>query len=293
MYHRVREPGVDPWGLGVSPRHFADHLEMLRRCFRPVDLGALPGRPARRHGRLPVAITFDDGYLDNLENALPALAGAGIPATFFVAGAGEREEFWWDELDRLLVAPGSGDDDAPVEPGWQARMGPRSDRERAYLEFWSRLSGMSSGTRASEVERFRAHLGVQDEPPRHPRLAPDDIAALGRHPLATVGAHTLSHSRLISLDPETQHREVAGSRAALEGICGAPVERFSYPFGGEADYGAEAVATVRAAGFRLACCSGRGPVQPGSDRLQLPRVNVPDIDAGALESRLTQIAGRA
>lgn len=310
LYHRVREPALDPWGLCVDPRRFAEHLELLQRRFRPLDLGLLLSEPVRRHGRVPVAITFDDGYRDNLEVALPILESTDVPATFFVAGSGEQDEFWWDELDRLLVVPDlptsirlerkaeeftvtlEHADDSPIDLGWRARQGPRTPRERAYLALWEDLSRMAPGARASTIARVRALIGADGDAPRHPRLAPDEIASLAAHELATVGAHTLSHSRLSALSADAQLWEVAGSRASLESITGRPVERFSYPFGGSDDYGTEAVVAVRAAGFALACRTGRGAVGPAPDRWQLPRVNVPDIDAEGLERRLTDIVGR-
>ena len=75
MYHRVHEATSDPWGLCVSPRHFNEQMEYLRRNFTLLNLGDLSALLAA--GRLPeraVAVTFDDGYADNLWNAKPILA---------------------------------------------------------------------------------------------------------------------------------------------------------------------------------------------------------------------------
>jgi len=139
-YHRVAETPTDPQFLCVSPRHFAEQLQVLRRRRRPMRL--LDFASSLREGVAPddaVVITFDDGYADNLHNAAPLLAAHDVPATVFVApqesetaarredsapaisrcdtdgtgrcrsGVGEScpGEFWWDELDRLLLQPGS------------------------------------------------------------------------------------------------------------------------------------------------------------------------------------------
>ncbi len=109
MYHRVAEVDSDPWGLCVSPRHFSEQLEVLTeygtslglsRFIHALNRGRLPPRP--------IVVTFDDGYMDNLSDAAPLLERYEVPATIFlVSGAmGRRREFWWDELERVLLQPG-------------------------------------------------------------------------------------------------------------------------------------------------------------------------------------------
>src|SRR5215217_830545 len=108
LYHRITELPLDPWLISVSPCHFAEHLEILQQYNRPVRLQQVS--EALRQKELPdrsVVITFDDGYADNLYNAKPALERYNVPATFFLTTGyiGHKREFWWDELDRLLLQP--------------------------------------------------------------------------------------------------------------------------------------------------------------------------------------------
>jgi len=105
MYHRIANEAVDPWRLAVSPARFEEQLKVLRRTRHPLTLVDFVRR--FKDGSLPahaVALTFDDGYADNLLAAKPRLAAADVPATVFLAtGYIDRpEEFWWDELARLL-----------------------------------------------------------------------------------------------------------------------------------------------------------------------------------------------
>ena len=109
MYHRVAEVDSDPWGLCVSPRHFSEQLEVLTEYGTPLGLSRFI--QALNRGRLPprpIVVTFDDGYIDNLSHATPLLERYEVPATIFlVSGAmGRRREFWWDELERVLLQPG-------------------------------------------------------------------------------------------------------------------------------------------------------------------------------------------
>jgi peptidoglycan/xylan/chitin deacetylase (PgdA/CDA1 family) len=110
MYHAVAEGCTDPWSLCVSPQRFARQLEVLRKHAQPTRLQQLV---AAFHGgeisRRAVIVTFDDGYADNLFSAKPLLESFDIPATVFLTAGyiGDSREFWWDELDKLLLQPGT------------------------------------------------------------------------------------------------------------------------------------------------------------------------------------------
>ena len=110
LYHRVAELASDPQCLAVSPARFADHLDVIRRHGLPVSLADLVDRSQRE--AVPagaVAVTFDDGYADNLTTALPLLAAADVPATVMVSTLplAHGREFWWDELERRLLGAGT------------------------------------------------------------------------------------------------------------------------------------------------------------------------------------------
>ncbi|MGB7043843.1 MAG: polysaccharide deacetylase family protein [Methylocella sp.] len=109
MYHRIGEFQSDPRGLAVSPRHFAEHLEVLRKHSQPQPLAQMVN--AIQHQVLPwvkaLAVTFDGGYADNFYNAAPLLNRYDVPATVFLTCGyiGGTGEFWWDALERILLGP--------------------------------------------------------------------------------------------------------------------------------------------------------------------------------------------
>jgi peptidoglycan/xylan/chitin deacetylase (PgdA/CDA1 family) len=109
MYHRVSTTWHDPWTLNVSPENFAEQLEVIVRTRHVMSLREFFQR--FRSNTLPrgaVAITFDDGYADNLHVAAPILKRFDVPATLFITtGYLDRPEFWWDELGRLLLLSSS------------------------------------------------------------------------------------------------------------------------------------------------------------------------------------------
>lgn len=94
MYHRVADVGADPWSIAVSPANFAEHLQVLRRHCEPLPLGKMAD--LLRERRLPpraVGLSFDDGYADNLHNALPILEKYDAKATIYMVV--DRHERDW------------------------------------------------------------------------------------------------------------------------------------------------------------------------------------------------------
>src|SRR5262245_13457331 len=108
MYHRVAELPLDPWGLAVSPGHFAEHLQVLHKHGQPLALSRAVARlQEHRLRRGTLVVTFDDGYSDNLYLARPLLERYDVPATVFLVTGyiGGDREFWWDELENILLQP--------------------------------------------------------------------------------------------------------------------------------------------------------------------------------------------
>ena len=167
-YHRIALPQTDPWSISVSPRNFADQIQALQQSRRIVSLQQLVN-DLEQH-RLTddaVAITFDDGYSDNFHTAEPLLERFSAPATFFLAtGYIGRQEFWWDELERLVLRAVDlspemlrknfslelddvGADERSglgqrVRVAWRYLRGPRHDqRMRLLLAIWRRLRPLS------------------------------------------------------------------------------------------------------------------------------------------------------
>jgi len=306
MYHRVVELPSDPQLLGVTPGHFAEHLDVLRRCAHPVSLERL--LEGLRGGRVPgraVAITLDDGYADNLFNAKPLLEQYDVPATVFVAAGqlGIPREFWWDELDRLLLQPGrlpghlrlvcSGRmhqwaleeaavyDDAAFEHNrtWHfERPDEPGPRQRVSGPLYHLLHGMPAADRQSLLDQLRLWAGASVEGrPSHRMLTVDEVSRLcpGPGELITIGAHTMTHPALASLPTSEQRCEIQRSKAVLEEVLRSRVAGFAYPHGSGTP---ETIAMVREAGFEYACSSEPDSVWANSARFWLPRVVVRDCD---------------
>ena len=305
LYHRVAELASNPQGLAVSPARFADHLDVLREHGAPMPLEALVH--GAREAPLPpgaVAVTFDDGYADNLHDAAPLLQRAGVPATIFVSTGtldGPRE-FWWEELERVLLGPGTlpqrlrlsiGGDvaewdlagaleftvrDCAQHASWTVdRPDDPTPRHRAYRDLCRDLRRVAGDLRARALDELWAQAGTaRVARDTHRALTAAEVHALAGLERITIGSHTASHPSLPSLGPEAQRDEIGGARARLEAITGAPVTSFAYPFGGSADRSAATAKIVRDEGITIACTTQPGTVRPGTSPHAVPRVIVRD-----------------
>ena len=101
-YHRVTREQDE---LAVPPEVFRAQMEVLGEIARPLSLDDVPAVLAGPVDELHVCVTLDDGYHDNLTNAVPVLRELGIPATIFVPTAvidGSARLYWYDEQPRVL-----------------------------------------------------------------------------------------------------------------------------------------------------------------------------------------------
>jgi len=307
MYHRVATPTVDPWGLSVRPEHFRQHVVMLRERRTPLALSDFVAR--LRAGTLPdnaVAVTFDDGYVDNLREARPHLVAANVPATVFltVGAVGQAREFWWDEVARGILGRrealycevalngsacrlqfgAASDDELRENSWWRAWQEPRTSRQRMYLEFWRRLRDAGAAARDDAMERFRKASDLVAPAPSDLPMTASDVAQLTRDGLIQIGGHTVTHPVLTLLGPEERRREIVEGKRRCEDLVNGPVAGFAYPHGAEDEACRNA---VRENGFAWACSTVSEPVHQSCDVYALPRVFVQDWDAPTFKAALT------
>jgi peptidoglycan/xylan/chitin deacetylase (PgdA/CDA1 family) len=310
MYHRIADEAIDPWALAVSPIHFEQQLDVLRRTRYPLSLGDFVRRLLA--GTLPpnaVVVTFDDGYVDNLLAGKPRLAAADIPATEFLPTGylGRAGEVWSDELVRLVLGSNSSSNLEIVIQGkvtrfelsedaggrsngsWRAELiPPRTRREAAYLAICRALLPLNDEDRISAVSSLRAASpGKQDSKDSSRAMTHDEVRALAADGLVEIGAHTVTHPLMVELDAATCWNEISQSKVACEELTGTPVAAFAYPYGA---FDSKVRAAVGEAGFSCACAGNFSAVETASDVLALPRMQVRDWDGDRFQRALHEIS---
>ena len=283
-YHRVAEGVEDPFYLCVSPDHFAAHLEEISRAREPSTLAdvSVPSRRPR------VVVTFDDGYRDNLANALPIAEAKGVPITVFVTSGilGNHHGLWWDRLGTLLRSrpPQVREIDLPAG-GRSIRLPVGSSGIREDLDSVRRHL---LPLRVTEIERALDSVSEQwqvgsDPPPDAGTLTREDLLQLAASDTVTIGAHTVDHVRLRGRPAREQQDTISGSKTELEQSIGRAVPHFAYPFGRRDDFDDRSVDAVRSAEFDTACTTIPGTARSSTDPYRLPRRLV--MDWGRLRFR--------
>ena len=298
-YHRISSSPGALEAVCVSPENFAEHLRELRKRTHPIHLSKLVQH--LKDGSLPakcVAITFDDGYTDNLYTAKPLLEKYEIPATVFICTGYIGKEFWWDELERLVIGSHTDLHSLHLQAGaksfeWhKATMNSQDGQPALRKEFCRSLYrfllslDIEDQNQAIGVIRSWSEVSV-------PRNSTSTLRAMDREELLRLvdgglielGAHTVHHPMLPQLSFERQKEEIQSSKRDLEAILGEKIAGFSYP-NGRATVGAKRL--VREIGFTYACTSLHDVVRSGSDLYELTRFWQQDVDGNRFVKRLNR-----
>jgi peptidoglycan/xylan/chitin deacetylase (PgdA/CDA1 family) len=274
LFHRVL-PAPDPMLPGLPDAARFDRIcGWMSRWFNVLPLDTAVKR--LREGTLPAraaAITFDDGYADNHDVALPILLRHGLSATFFVTtGFLDGGRMWNDTvIECVRLSPESrlnlkclgidGIEELDIDD-WAKKRTAMGRLLRAIKY----LSPQERDTAVRQIaESSRASL------PRGQMMHSAQVRAL-RDGGMQVGAHTLTHPILAGLSRDQARAEILGSKQVLEELLSEPVLSFAYPNGKpDVDYTAETVQLAHEAGFDLAVSTAWGAADQTVDVMQVPR----------------------
>ena len=265
MLHHVR-----PWAprgfapnrlLEVEPAFLDAALTRIKALgYDLVSMDEAVARIGAPMARPFVAPTFDDGYVDTATHALPILEKHGAPFTLYVTtGFAERTaRLWWVELEeaireRDMIALDVG--------GRRLSLPARSAEEKrtAFSALYWMLRAGPEERLLADIATLAAQAGLEPASiPARLCLDWDSTAALARHPLCTIGVHTLTHPMLAKHDDGFVRHELSESRRLIEMRTGLPARHFAYPVGDPTSAGPREHAIAAALGFASAVTTRPG-----------------------------------
>ncbi len=281
VYHRINDTTYDFNRITVKPLCFEEHLRYLKENFEILSVCDILKYDGTRNA---VAVTFDDGYKDFYDIALPLLKKYDFPATVFIStqNIGEIKEFWMTELLRLLYFSKEYEEELELNIfGQDIRLPVSNINQRTEAYAFLRNVFMRSGRKRKEdiLDSIRRQLktdahGRKEYLPLHE----EEIRYLAQEKLVDIGAHTVSHPSLARLGREEMQAEVQESMEVLTKLTGKKIKMFAYPFGGTGDHNDVTKDILMDNEIEYAFTVENRMISDGEDTFCIPRAYVYDLD---------------
>jgi peptidoglycan/xylan/chitin deacetylase (PgdA/CDA1 family) len=265
--------------LQITPDFLDEVVREVRR--QGYDTVTMSEARARMNGEVRatrpfVSFTFDDGYRDNRDHALPVMKRHGVPMTVYVASdfADHRGYLWWAVLERVVAHRRF----IAVELAGKLetfRCASDADRQAAYDRIYWHLRTMPETEARALVARLATEAGIDPlEPCRELAMTWDEVREFATDPLVTIGAHTMSHMALAKLSASAAHAEIVGSIKRTEHELGRPCRHFCYPYGGADSAGQREFDIVARLGLETGVTTRKGVLGSKSSLFALPRLSL-------------------
>ena len=279
-YHSVSDvPDYAAPSIQVGCKDFERQIIHLKEHYNVVPLATI-AKAMETDWDLPdrtVAITFDDGYANNIENALPILKKHGVPASLYVTVSPvlEGAPFWVGRLERATRRTTTYKNLAETLNARRSLKN-QSDAFGKAAAFINKRSGQERRSAIEQIEHALIEDGAQLDP------SPDNFMATREQLQAWVeagmeiGAHSLTHPILTSLDDEEARCELESSKNLLEQALGVEISSLAYPNGPGmvSNVDERIVNLAKNIGYKYAVTSKRGAVNTRSSVLAIPRIAV-------------------
>lgn len=232
-----------------------------------------------QHGGDPFAVfTFDDGYRDNYELALPVMQAEGAPMTVYVPtsfmeGTGQ---LWWLALERIIASSHAMDITLRGEP-YIASCESEEDKWEVYNNIYWAMREMSEDDQRSYIEKMAEDHGYDLKRLCNSEcMTWDEFDDFAEEKGVHIGAHTVNHYAIARLDEERALYEMREGRRILEERLNRPINHFSFPYGAPSAAGLRDFGLAEKLGFATAVTTRPGVLfaEHSKHMMALPRVSL-------------------
>lgn len=265
----------------ISSTTLERHLELLGRWYTFVPLNVFVSRHIEGKSTAGLmAITFDDGFAEEVENGSALAIARGWPMTFYLPTrfVTSGQPYWFNEIGPLLKKAPQGRyrvDDLSFY------LGDGKSRVRAMNQVEKHLLQSQVYRPAFQIQSFMEKLrealfGPVGRPSnvQFPKpISPNRVKDLSQHEVISFETHSVNHPFLSFLSPQEIREEMETSRREVEEMTGRRVLHFCYPYGTEKAIGPQAPEIARSL-FQSATTTVSGRCRPGTDRAMLPRISL-------------------
>ncbi|MQA87852.1 MAG: polysaccharide deacetylase family protein [Streptosporangiales bacterium] len=271
-WHNVDPTPCFPARPGTGRRGLARQLAFCRRYANvlPLEVGVQALREGRPLPPRAVALTFDDGYRDNLAHAVPLLARLGLPATFFLVPGllSGTAPPWWEVATWTVLRARAG---SVTFAGRSYALRTPVERTGAARRITEVLKRRTARGRRTALAELADRCAAQGRPPGAELFLDWESAKdLVRHGFA-VGSHSMEHNILALEDAENQRDDLVRSRYELEDRLQVPVDHLAYPNGKPGDCDEATFAAAASAGYAAGFTTMGGRNIPETPRYELRR----------------------
>lgn len=278
--------------LSITPEFLNVVVEQVRaRGFDIISIDEAYQRMAsgKRAANRFATFTFDDGYRDNIEHALPVLERHNVPMTIYLAPdlCDGRGRLWWVTLEEVLRT--SAEIAVPFPAGEKLfSLRTVADKYAAHREIYAWLRSMPDAGIHEVIDAWAEAAGIDRYAASRLAMTWDEVRSAARHPLITFGAHTMSHASLAKCTAGEATWEMAASIEHVEHELGWDCRHFAYPYGDPASAGEREFDIARRLGLRTAVTTRKGLI--GSNvrdcLTALPRLS---LNGDFQDARLVQV----
>ena len=295
-YHRILDMDDDYNMINVSPRNFEEQMKYIKNHYRITSLDReTVWEGCGGEDETSIAISFDDGYADFMNDALSVIKKYDIPVTVFLSTEkiGSDDENWMDEIIRIILKTKLLKNffelrDEEISGYWIIEN--YAQRVQFYYAFNQICRNVNKKRRNKYIDILKKW--AEDFPERRSTrriLSVPELRVLKESRLFSFGAHTESHPSLAALSPKEQYMEINRSKEFLEDVLDESINLFAYPFGSDVDYSEETIEILKECGFKKAFTTECKCYTADNNAYRIPRCVVPNFRGPDFERWISNI----